>query len=64
MSVPALPSDREVGPCAIVRICPICTGRMEIVYEGPAQKVCVCQDCHSSVSVPTAAWAVARQKGL
>ena len=35
---------------------------METVYSRPHQKVCVCVDCHTSVSVPSSAWHVKGEK--
>lgn len=35
---------------------------MELVYDRPHQKVCVCADCMSGLSVPQAAWQVAKRK--
>jgi hypothetical protein len=31
---------------------------MELVYDRPSQKVCVCIDCHSGLTIPVAAWDV------
>ena len=50
------------GPCEVLEICPICDGRMEEVYSRAHQKVCVCVDCHTSITVPTSAWTVKRTK--
>jgi hypothetical protein len=35
---------------------------MEAVYSRAHQKVCVCTDCHTSITVPTTAWQVKRDK--
>jgi hypothetical protein len=35
---------------------------MELVYDRHHQKVCVCVDCHSGLTVPATAWEVARVK--
>src|SRR5689334_21584680 len=35
---------------------------MELVYDRFHQKVCVCVDCHSGITVPQSAWTVARIK--
>jgi hypothetical protein len=51
------PDDAEA-----VQLCPICTGRMEVVYERNHQKVCVCQDCHSGLTIPASAYEIARIK--
>jgi hypothetical protein len=54
--------DDEQVPCGIVPTCPICSGRMEEVYDRYHQKVCVCVDCHTGLTVPGAAWEIARIK--
>lgn len=43
-------------PCEAMRLCPICGGKMELVYDRPNQKVCVCVDCHTGIQVPAGAW--------
>ena len=50
------------GPCEVIEICPICGGSMEAVYTRVHQKVCVCVDCHTSVTVPASAWRVKAAK--
>jgi hypothetical protein len=56
-------SDSTQGdPCEVIEVCPICDGRMETVYNRNHQKVCVCIDCHSGLTVPDTAWNVARVK--
>jgi hypothetical protein len=42
--------------------CPICAGTMELVYDRPSQKVCVCVDCHSGLTIPATAWQVQKSK--
>lgn len=42
--------------------CPICAGNMETVYHRHHQRVVVCVDCQSGLTVPTTAWEVARIK--
>ena len=32
---------------------------MELVYDRPTAKVCVCENCHTGISVPAKAWAIA-----
>ena len=46
------------GPCEVIETCPICAGSMEEVYSRAHQKVCVCVDCHTSITVPASAWQV------
>ena len=50
------------GPCDVLAACPICGGSMESVYSRAHQKVCVCTDCHTSITVPSAAWDISRAK--
>jgi hypothetical protein len=42
--------------------CPICGGRMEMVYNRGHQQVSVCVDCRSDLTVPTTAWGVLHRK--
>lgn len=48
--------------CEVIEICPICSGTMEAVYTRVHQQVCVCVDCHTSITVPQSAWAIKRDK--
>jgi hypothetical protein len=43
-------------------VCPICTGRMEVVYNRFNQQVCVCVECHTGLSIPISAWEIQRIK--
>jgi hypothetical protein len=52
------PSDRE----DLSIRCPVCQGTMELVYDRPSQKVCVCVDCHSGITIPVGAWEVQQAK--
>lgn len=54
--------DPVPDPCEVVPFCPVCGGKMEIVYERPHQKVCVCSDCMSGLTVPQSAWQIAKTK--
>ncbi len=54
--------DHTPEPCEVIPFCPICGGKMELVYDRPHQKVCVCSDCHSGLSVPQSAWGIATAK--
>ena len=36
--------------------CPVCGGRVELVYDCPKAHVCVCVDCDSTMHVPAKAW--------
>ena len=38
------PPGHELPDCPA---CPICNGKMELVYDRINQQVCVCTDCHS-----------------
>jgi len=35
---------------------------MEAVYSRAHQKVCVCVDCHTSITVPSSAWEIKSEK--
>lgn len=50
-------AEREVIPA-----CSICEGRMVLAYDRYQQKVCVCTDCNTSISIPGSAWGVASDK--
>ena len=52
------------GPCEVIDVCPICAGHMEAVYSRVHQKVCVCVDCHTSITVPQSAWDIKKGKAL
>ena len=57
MAAPAGPDSLREIPA-----CPICDGRMELVYDRLNQQVCVCTDCHSGLTIPAAAWDVQLRK--
>jgi hypothetical protein len=42
--------------------CPVCSGRLDLVYDRVGQKVYVCVDCHVGLTIPDAAWETARKK--
>jgi ssDNA-binding Zn-finger/Zn-ribbon topoisomerase 1 len=42
--------------------CPVCSGRLDLVYDRFNQKVYVCIDCHVGLTVPESAWDVLRKK--
>lgn len=42
--------------------CPICGGTLEVVYDRYNQRVSVCKDCQSGITVPSSAWEVLRLK--
>ncbi len=48
----------KVAPVA----CPVCEGKMEVVYNRNNQQVVVCADCHSGLTIPSTAWDIARVK--
>ena len=54
--------DKAQQPCTVVKECPVCEGEMEVVYDRNHQKVCVCVDCHTGITVPGSAWDIARIK--
>jgi hypothetical protein len=56
----SIPPGREsYPPCPD---CPICAGKMELVYDRVNQQVCVCTDCHSGLTIPSSAWGIQRAK--
>lgn len=57
MAAPAGPDSERKCPA-----CPICSGRMELVYDRLNQQVCVCIECHSGLTIPASAWDVQRRK--
>ena len=52
----------SAAPCDVIETCPICGGGMEAVYERAHQKVCICRDCNTSISVPFTAWNMRRKR--
>ena len=56
--------DQVPDLCDVIPICPLCGGRMELVYDRPNTKVGVCVDCHTGVTVPAQAWAIAHARGM
>jgi hypothetical protein len=46
----------------VIPACPICAGRLEVVYERSHQHVANCIDCHTTVTIPGRAWAVRYRK--
>lgn len=59
---PSDDSEPPGEPCEVLRECPICGGLMETVYSRNRQKVCVCVDCRSGLTVPDTAWDIVRVK--
>lgn len=65
MALHALPDpsdDATADSEPAIRNCPICDGKMELVYDRHHQKVVVCVDCQSGLTVPGSAWEIARIK--
>jgi ssDNA-binding Zn-finger/Zn-ribbon topoisomerase 1 len=60
-SFPDPENDHRAGE-ETVAPCPVCSGHMELVYERHQQRVMVCVDCRSGLTIPATAWAVARDK--
>lgn len=58
----ALPERVEPEPMDAVAMCPVCGGKMELVYDRRHIRASVCIDCHTGITVPTDAWDVARVK--
>ena len=49
-------------PPRTIPACSICDGKMVVAYDRYQQKVCVCTDCHTSLTIPGSAWDVASDK--
>ena len=56
------PDERRKVERATTPACSICEGMMVVAYDRYQQKVFVCTDCNTSISVPGSAWAVAAEK--
>lgn len=54
--------ERRQGVTPALSHCPICNGKMEVIYSRHSQQVIVCIDCHSGLTVPANAWDVVRIK--
>jgi hypothetical protein len=64
MALRALPNPDDPKPVdeRLITTCPVCDGKMELVYDRHHQKVVVCVDCQSGLTVPASAWEIARIK--
>lgn len=56
------PPPGVAGPAQPCPTCPICQGKMEMVYTRYNQQVCACHDCHAAVTVPSSTYEVLRLK--
>lgn len=58
------PADDRRGAVRrpVLSSCPVCDGRMEVVYQRHNQQVTICTDCHSGLTVPSVAWQISRDK--
>lgn len=56
MSAERAKDEFELPPC------PICAGKLVIAYDRYHQRVAVCEDCHSGLTIPGSAWHVAHLK--
>lgn len=54
--------ERRLEAAPVIKLCPVCEGEMELVYNRNSQQVIVCKDCHSGLTVPAGAWNVLRVK--
>ena len=57
-----LPDAPEPEALDAVTVCPVCGGKLELVYDRRHISASVCVDCHTGVTIPTDAWDVARVK--
>lgn len=55
----AFGKSTDANPCPV---CPICEGSMEVVYDRFNQRVVVCLDCHSGLTIPATALEIVRLK--
>lgn len=55
-------ADQSPETGQVISTCPVCDGRMEMIYSRGHQDVSVCADCGSDLTVPTTAWEVLKQK--
>jgi hypothetical protein len=64
MALHAVPKsgDNPEDDSGVTVACPVCAGRMDTVYDRLHQRVVVCVDCQSGLTVPATAWDVARIK--
>jgi hypothetical protein len=54
--------QKEQSECETLPPCSICEGPMVLAYDRYQQKVGVCTDCNTSISIPGSAWVVAKAK--
>lgn len=47
----------------VIPPCPVCAGQMEVVYDRH-EKVAVCIECHTGMTIPRRAWIVRMKKRL
>lgn len=59
---PDQPTNENPRDDPAIPDCPICAGRLETVYNRHNQRVCVCMDCRSGLTIPGPAWEIARTK--
>ena len=52
----------EAEALDVVIVCPVCGGKLELVYDRRHITASVCIDCHTGVTIPHDAWDVARVK--
>jgi hypothetical protein len=51
-------------PCDVMPVCPICGGKVEVVYDRRHLKVCVCVDCYTGIYVPISALELVHNRRL
>ena len=52
----------EAEALDVVIVCPVCGGKLELVYDRRHITASVCLDSHTGVTIPADAWEVARIK--
>lgn len=55
-------SDDRFEEAPALGNCPICDGKLELVYSRHNQQVLVCKDCYSGVTIPSTARDIVRIK--
>jgi hypothetical protein len=55
-------SDASFDLFHLIPKCPVCGDRIELVYDRPTAKVCVCVNCHTGITVPARALSIADQQ--
>jgi uncharacterized protein YbaR (Trm112 family) len=55
-------APRQIPEPSEIPACPVCGGRLDLVYDRLKQKVYVCVDCHAGITIPDSAWEIVHKK--